>query len=183
MRFGSTLFRSGERLLDRVVCVLGAVFFAQAPEFFQQYLQRLGGHLDEARRQLLQFENVAVQSGISLDQLAAQTRASSEITVARLGGVIQATIDRVESLAQAQTALMDASVWSRPFVFLRTMDTDIARATAHLFKPAVPTTAEGLAYALVGLIVALGLFQGLVRFPLWKWRQLRAQRSAPVPVP
>ena len=183
MRFGSALLRSGERLLDRVVCVLGAAFFAQAPEFFQQYLQRLGGHLDEARRQLQQFENVAVQSGITLEELATQTQASSEITVSRLGGVIQATIERVDALTQAQAALIDATVWSRPFVFVRTMDVDIARATGHFFKPAVPTTVEGLIYAFVGMLVALGLFQGLVRFPLWKWRQLRAQRATPVPVP
>jgi hypothetical protein len=37
--------RMGETLLDRVLCVAGAITLSQAPEFFQQYLQRLGGHL------------------------------------------------------------------------------------------------------------------------------------------
>ena len=33
-----------------LAAILGAALFSQLPEFFQQYLQRLGGHLDEARR-------------------------------------------------------------------------------------------------------------------------------------
>lgn len=33
-----------------VTAVVGAALFSQLPEFMQQYLQRLGGHLDEARR-------------------------------------------------------------------------------------------------------------------------------------
>jgi nucleoside diphosphate kinase len=52
----------GETLLDRVLCVAGAITLSQAPEFFQQYLQRLGGHLDEARRVLASFEAVARES-------------------------------------------------------------------------------------------------------------------------
>lgn len=36
-------------LLGATAC-LGAALFSQIPAFLQQYLQRLGGHLDEARR-------------------------------------------------------------------------------------------------------------------------------------
>ena len=49
---------AGEKLFDRALCVVGAILFSQLPEFFQQYLQRLGGHLDEARRQLEQFRQL-----------------------------------------------------------------------------------------------------------------------------
>ena len=35
------LMRAGSKLIDRVLCVAGAVLFSQLPEFFQQYLQRL----------------------------------------------------------------------------------------------------------------------------------------------
>jgi hypothetical protein len=37
-------------LVFGVWCCLFAAIFCQGPEFLQQYLQRLGGHLDEARR-------------------------------------------------------------------------------------------------------------------------------------
>lgn len=40
-------------------CCLFAAVFCQAPEYFQQYLQRLGGHVDEARRLERQLPSVA----------------------------------------------------------------------------------------------------------------------------
>ena len=89
--------RFGETLLDRVLCVLGAVGVSQAPEFFQQYLQRLGGHLDEARRQLASFEAVAKQSGITLQQL----------TKAHVGSVVR-LIGMLNSTKRLQTKKGDA---------------------------------------------------------------------------
>ena len=40
MSFGRRLLESLDSLIDRALCVAGAVLFSQAPEFFQQYLQR-----------------------------------------------------------------------------------------------------------------------------------------------
>jgi Protein of unknown function (DUF2937). len=157
--------RFGETLLDRVLCVVGAIACSQAPEFFQQYLQRLGGHLDEARRQLASFEVVAKQSGITLQQLIDTTKAQTVEPVAKLGGVIADTQARVESLAAAEAALREASLWERPFVFLRHVDGDIAARTWEIFKPAVPVTAEGFVYAGVGMLLALALYQLAVAWP------------------
>ena len=69
-----SILSAGDGLIDRLLCVVGAVLCSQLPEFIQQYLQRLGGHLDEARRQLDQFREVAAKSGLTLDQLAAKSR-------------------------------------------------------------------------------------------------------------
>lgn len=157
--------RFGETILDRVLCVLGAVGLSQAPEFFQQYLQRLGGHLDEARRQLASFEVVAGQSGITLQQLIDTTKAQAVEPVAKLGGVIADTQARVESLAAAESALREASVWERPFVFMSHVDHDIAARTWEVFRPAVPVTAEGFVYAAVGMLLALGIYQLAVAWP------------------
>ena len=157
--------RFGETLLDRVLCVAGAVGLSQAPEFFQQYLQRLGGHLDEARRQLASYEAVATQSGITLQQLIDTTKAQAAEPVAKLGGVIADTQARVESLAAAEAALRAASVWERPFVFLSHVDTDIAARTWEVFKPAVPVTAEGIVYAAAGMVLALALYQLALAWP------------------
>lgn len=186
MKIGRAVLGAGQGMLDRALCVVGAVLFAQAPEFMQQYLQRLGGHLDEARRQLAQFQHVADQSGVTLDRLIAQSTGSSEPTVVRLGGVIQDTVTRVDALTAAQHALQDASVWARPFVFLRTMEFDIARATAAAFKPGVPTTVEGLAYAALGVLVLLAVYHAGIRYPVVRVVRARAaakasRRSAPRP--
>ncbi len=158
MNPGRKLLGAGDGLLDRALCVLGAVLFSQVPEFMQQYLQRLGGHLDEARRQLQQFQDTAAQSGLTLDAFIARTTANAEPAVAKLGGVMTGTVTRVADLTAAQVALQHATIWSRPFVFVARLDLPIARATWGVFKPAVPTTLEGLAYALAGMLVLLALY-------------------------
>jgi hypothetical protein len=181
MKWLRSLLGAGEGLLDRVLCVAGAVVFTQVPEFLQQYLQRLGGHVDEARRQLLQFQAIAAQSNLSLETLARQTSANADEAVAKLGGLIAATVDRVHSLETAQSALQAASVWTRPFVFLRHMDPAIARGTWSFFKPAVPTTLEGLVYGLMGMFVLMGLYHGAIKYPLARWSRRRSRKTSAVP--
>jgi Protein of unknown function (DUF2937) len=170
--------RMGETLLDRVLCVAGAITLSQAPEFFQQYLQRLGGHLDEARRVLARFEAVARESGLTLAQLIETTRSEASAPVAKLGGVMAEAQVRVQALAQAESALREADMWSRPWVFLRHMDAEIARGTWAIFKPAVPVTAEGFCYAATGMLLALGLYHLGVVWPCKTWSARRAARKA-----
>jgi hypothetical protein len=177
-----SLLAATETLFDRVLCVAGAVIFAQFPEFLQQYLQRLGGHLDEARRLLAQFEAVAARSNLTAEALARQTAQNADAAVAKLSGVITDTIARVQHLESAQAALQNASLWTRPFAFLRHADADIARGTWGIFKPAVPTTVEGLIYALAGMVILLSLYHGAVKYPLRCWarrsRRLRAEAGS-----
>lgn len=170
--------RTGETLLDRVLCVAGAVAFSQAPEFMQQYLQRLGGHLDEAVRQLRQFEHVAAQSGESVSAFAARAQASADTVMARMGDIVAGAITRVDDLSIAVGALRDAAPWSRPFVFLEHLDAEIARATWGVFKPAVPTTLEGALYAAAGMIVFLTVYHGAIKAPITAVvRRARARRA------
>ena len=160
------IFRTSETLLDRLLCVCGAVAFAQLPEFIQQYRQRLGGHLDEARRHLAEFESVATRAKLSLPQFIERTSANADTSVAGLGTVMRDTLTRVEELTAAETALRQATLWEKPFVFLAHLDPSVARATWEIYLPAVPTTAEGLAYAVAGMITFLGLYHALVRAPI-----------------
>lgn len=167
--------------LDRVACVLGAVAAAQAPEFFQQYLQRLGGHLAEALRQLATFESAANAAGKPWAQFVADTTANADPGLAKLGTAMADTAARAEELGAAQAALLEASVWSRPWAFLRHLDTEIAQGTLAVFKPAVPTTAEGAIYAAVGIVIAYGLWQLLVFLPLRRLLRPRPQEALAKP--
>lgn len=163
MKSGRGFLSIFDSLLDRILCIVGAVLFSQGPEFMQQYLQRLGGHLDEARRQLDVFHKTAQQAGLSLDQFISQTAANTDPAVAKLGGVMTAAAERVSFLESAHDALLHSALWQRPFVFVRHLDFEIARATGAVFKPAVPTTVEGVAYALTGMLVALTLYHVLLK--------------------
>jgi hypothetical protein len=167
-----------ERLLDRVLCVAGAVLFSQLPEFMQQYLQRLEGHLDEARLVVTRFGNAAAQSGMSLDQLVAGAARNPDPSMGKLGGVIRDSMARVNELSAADAALRGANAWTRPFVFLAHMDRGIARATLSIYRPAVPTTMEGLAYAGIGIVTVLAVYHLGVRRPIA--RHLRKRAAAGV---
>lgn len=158
MKSGRRFLTIFDTFIDRILCVLGAVLFSQGPEFMQQYMQRLGGHLAEARRQLDAFQDTAAASGLTLDQLIKQTNANADRAVSRLGGLMTATADRVSDLQAAYDALLHAALWERPFVFVRHLDPGIARATGAIFQPAVPTTVEGLLYALTGMLVVLAIY-------------------------
>lgn len=174
-----SLLISVEGVFDRLLCVVGGALFSQLPEFIQQYLQRLGGHLDEARRQLEQFQNVAAQSHVSLHQFIVQTQGSNEPTVAQLGRVMQATVERVHDLAAAEAAIRGASLFTRPWEFFRHLDFSIAHATWAVFKPAVPTTVEGLGYAVIGVLLTLVMYHGAVRYPVRRaWRRRHPVESA-----
>ncbi len=170
----------GEKYLDRAICVAGAVLGAQGPEFMQQYLQRLGGQLDEARRQLEIWRRVAREFGLSLEELTARYGANTDPAVVRGGGVVRDLAARVDGLAATEAALRGASLWTRPWVLLRHLDWGTAHATWTMFRPAVPTTTEGLIYAAVGLGLAAALYQGGVKPLCRRWRRAPA---APVPAP
>jgi len=165
-----------ERLLDRILCVLGAVVFSQLPEFMQQYLQRLEGHLDEAKLALGRFKDAAAQSGMSLEQLVAGAAKNPDPSVGRLGTVVHEAALRVDELAAADTALRQASAWTRPFVFIAHVDGGIARATLAIYRPAVPTTAEGLAYAAFGVVLVLALYHLAIRGPIVRHLRNRPAR-------
>jgi hypothetical protein len=151
------------------------VLFSQLPEFMQQYLQRLEGHMDEAALQVDHFKAAAAQSGMTLDQLVAGAAQNPDPAMGRLGGVIRATLARLDELKSADAALRHASVWSRPFVFLQHVDWGIAKATWAIYRPAVPTTPEGFMYAAVGMLVILALYHLGIKAPIA--RRLR-RRSA-----
>jgi hypothetical protein len=136
------------------------------PEFMQQYLQRLEGHLDEARLVLSRFKDAAAQSGMSLDQLIADASRNPDPSMGKLGVVIQQAIARADELGAADAALRHANIWTRPFVFIAHVDRGIARATLDIYRPAVPTTLEGLTYAAVGIVFMLALYHLAIRGPI-----------------
>lgn len=166
-----------ERLVDRALCIVGAVAASQLPEFMQQYLQRLEGHLDEARLQVERFRQAAAQAGMTLGQLIDGAGRNPDPSMARMGEAVAELVSRQDRLASADAALRGASALTRPFVFLTHVDGAIARATWGIFRPAVPTTAEGFCYAAAGMVAALALYHLAVRGPIVRLARRRAASS------
>lgn len=146
------LFSFFKSIADGVAGTAGAALCSQVPEFVQQYLQRLGGHRDEAARLLL--------------RLRAQGAGGGDATLV-------ATEERATELARDLQAISGADEFMRPIVFFQHIDPEIARAALDAFRPAVPLTPAGLLYAGVGLLLGIILLHLIVAPVAWLWRRRR----------
>jgi hypothetical protein len=139
-------------------------------------MQRLGGHLDEAKLMLQQYLDAAAALGLTLDEYIREHLESGSAVFTSTGRIIADLVERVQALEQAYQALQGAGLFNRWFVFLREVDWSIAAGTWENFVPGVPTTLEGLIYALTGLLIGWGLYallKALVVMPI------RAARRKP----
>jgi hypothetical protein len=145
------------RTLGLALGLLGGVVAAQAPEFAQQYAQRLGGAADELRRQVAVLETDAQASGTTREDAVDRLRANPDQLVARRGEAARADIARLDRLSAQQQALSAAtSPLGRVVAMLRDPDLPVAEAAYRDFSPAVPTNADGLAAGLIGFFAAWG---------------------------
>lgn len=159
-----------DAIIDRVVAAAGALLFAQFPQFYAQYLQRLAGHVDEARRSVELYREAAAGLNLTLEEYIELHLSSGNEVFVSSGKIIAGFVERLQQLENAFHALKNAIPWKKIIVFLQQMNKEIATATWGDFTPGVPTTSEGIAYAIIGLLVALGLYQGLKAIILGLYR-------------
>ena len=146
-------------LAGTIVATMVGLFAIQIPALVDAYLQRLGGHIAEARRHV---------SAIATDPLYATLEDSAHHTLS-----VQAA-QRLADLTTAQDTIAGADVLSRSFVFIRRLDGEIARATLDAFTPILPLDSAALAHGLAGLVLGWILYEILT----WPLRALWAQPSA-----
>jgi hypothetical protein len=139
-----------DSLAGTVTAIITGLASLQLPSFINAYLQRLGGHLDEARLGL-----VAIKSGGTGQ--TAEALALHE----RLEASAQARIDFLET---AQSAITEAGSFERPIIFFTHMDSDIALATAQSFTPALSLDLPSLIFAILGIVVGW-LIWGCIKAP------------------
>jgi hypothetical protein len=155
--------RKCDTLLGTILAAAAGLCFAQLPAFIQQYLQRLGGHVDEAQLSLTQ-----ILDGESARALDAPTLEVLTVSLQQ----------RVTALEAGEQAISGASASVRPFVFLREFDFDIAAATLRVFEPALPLSFAGLIYALTGIVAGWLLYE-LFKAPVG---MLARRRNRPRPI-
>lgn len=133
---------------------LCAALASQAPEFAQQYSQRLGGAVEELRAVVSHFDQDADKAGLDratgLNRLA---QSPDGFIVARSESM-RSTIERFSQLDRQQTAMNAPDVLTRVGAMVKDYDGKIARDAMKDFRPAMPLTLEGLFFA------GLGFFGG-----------------------
>jgi len=146
---------------------VGGITFSQAPAFTHAYLQRLGGHIDEARRTI---DRLAAGDVLPWLDGEGRARAVEELT------------QRLTELEQLRHALLDAPAMLRPLTLLRQAEWSIARAAGGDFVPAIPIDPASVVWTLAGVIAATLCWDG-ARLPFWAAGRLRARRAAKAATP
>jgi hypothetical protein len=152
------MLRLFDSILDRSFAVIGAIVFSQAPEFFQQYTQRLAGHVSELQHHIQLLKNLAKQSGKTIEAYITKFTSNPDPDFAGQGELMKHTLQRWESLHQSLDAMQNGTFYSRPFDFLYYVQSDIVTGTMHNFKPGLSLTTEGALYALLGLLFGYGVY-------------------------
>lgn len=151
---------------------------SQAPEFIQQYTQRLGGWRDAYMVDVAELDASAKKLGQTREDYIAALRANSEPEAREEGDRWARKVAYLEALKRAYSELREAPSWSRVAVFIRHYNPELARRTWTAFKPAVPTTPEGAAYGAVGFVVGwLLVIAGGMPYRIWQDRRTAAAKK------
>ncbi|MFT5440862.1 MAG: hypothetical protein ACI9MJ_002736 [Alphaproteobacteria bacterium] len=135
-------------LLTMLFAAATSATMSQSVAFTNAYLQRLGGHIDEAKRQL-----ESLRAG-DIGRLITESATREQLL-----DIFQR---RVSDLEAARDAIVNASVFVKPLICLFNLDAEIAWGTVSAFVPSVPLDAAGLFYGVLGFAVGWGLW-GLMR--------------------
>ena len=145
-----TRFTGG--LLERVFGLTLALCTAQFPVYFSAYCNTLAGAQLEAQTRYQELAREAARIPLSVNAFIQRHESNADAVFRASGRIHRTTIERYERFTAMQAALTSAPLWARPWVLSQNFDRTLHQATG--FKPGLPLSAEGGAYAMVGLLVA-----------------------------
>jgi hypothetical protein len=134
-----------------------AILIGQAPEFAQQYAQRIGGAIEELQRIVDHFDDDSRRSGYDRQGALALMGRNSEQLVRDQGTRMSETIDRLARLREQQIAMNQRGAFTRVTALATSADREIAARTWRDFEFALPLSMDAILFTLLGFIASLGL--------------------------
>jgi len=157
------------RRLALAVALLAGVLGSQAPEFAQQYRQRIGGALDELNRIIVVFDAEAAKENLTPQQAIARLEQNPDQLARRRGLNMAETIARADRLREQLGAMTNAGPLKRLYVTFLYLDPELAQNTLDAYEPAAPLTFEALVTA--GFAALCGW--AAVHLIAWPFRLMR----------
>lgn len=143
------------RNIASALAVVVAAGFSQAPEFAQQYEQRLGGAISELEPIVANFDADAQRSDLTRQQALAIYGRSHEQFLKDRGKSMVEVFDRYDRLERQRRSLHGASALLRPALVLYAADGKLVSAARRNYQPALPLTISGLVYAALGFCLVM----------------------------
>jgi len=168
-----TMFLRRIALAIGLLCGLVAT---QAPEFAQQYRQRLAGAVDELSRVVGVFYDEAAKQSLTPPDAINRLKDNPDPLARERGSDIENDIVRLGRLTDALAAFRDSGIWRRLSALAGDFDPETARKAWQDFQPAVPTSAEAITVGILGLLVGWGATH-TVTWPVRRHLQKRRERN------
>jgi hypothetical protein len=161
------------RLVSMFAGGVMAVGASQAPEFAQQYSQRLGGAVDELRSIVRDFDADARRNGLNREDGLRRLETSADRFAAERGAAQRRIVQRFDRLETQKIAMDAPDVASRVLAMVRSYDGEIGRGAMRDYRPALPLSLEGLFFGLIGFLGG-AMIGGIVALPMGR-RAVRAR--------
>lgn len=150
--------------------LLCAAALTQVPTFHQQYMQRLGGHVDELAQQVSAIDERAENVGKARYDYIRDLIGNTDASARQEGEYLLELVTRHVTLRNSLQRLSAMPMLYVGGALLLECDPKIALATFKNLKPAVPLSMAGLGYGLAGFFIGyLGL---IFLFSLFHWRKV-----------
>jgi len=161
-----------------------AAIASQAPEFTQQYLQRLGGWVDSYKDRVARLDLRAAQFKMTRTEYLEALQASADPKVRQEAANIATWPIYLKQYTEMQVSLQTGAALMQPIKLLQNYFDPafkpIVQATFAEYKAAAPITGEGAIFGGIGFIVGwilTGFGGALLRAPLEIIRRRRAARK------
>lgn len=155
-------------LFRRVAAAVGLVAAAlasQAPEYTQQYRQRLGGAIDELQAMIARFDSEAADQSLTREQGITRLKDNGDPLAQGRGAALDEAVVRADRLTRQRDAFRTAGPISQYAILMERFDPGLARRTVGDYQPAAPLTLAGLIAAMLGFAVGwLGTHVAAVPF-------------------
>lgn len=146
-----------------IMLVVGLLAFSQAPEFFQQYRQRLGGAVDELNRLVAQFDHDAAVEGLNREQALTSYQNSGSDFLTRRGLRMRDLLARQAMLAEHQRQIQQSGLIDGLLAIAQLQDRTVLQNSLAAYQMAVPITPDAI------LVAAAGACTGWVFGGIFGW--------------
>jgi hypothetical protein len=147
-----------------------AAALTQVPTFHQQYLQRLGGHVDELAAQVSAIDERAEKVDKRRYDYIRDLIGNADASARQEGEYLLELVTRHVTLRNSLQRLESMPMLYLGGALLLECDPKIALATLKALKPAVPLTMAGVGYGIAGFFIGyLGL---IFLISLFHWRKV-----------
>lgn len=153
----------------------GAVLLSQFPAFHQQYLQRLGGHVDELRLSVSALDERAANADLDRYAYVRRLIDNSDPVVVAEGNALMDMVARYIELSASLKRLSTLPSYFQAGAVVVEVDKEIGMATLQDFQPAVSLNLNGIGHALVGFFIGYLGSMGLVSLVRWRRVPMRAE--------